>query len=1268
MQWNGFREVKVADEQYFKFPFFDNKEFDIDLDNKSILYASSFETNGIVDGNSLTTNIVYEVIPEAELFSLNKNKIPNSINIQIKSAFARDKIISLLTFSPIIKEGSIYKKVLKLTCNYNYVLQNRNTILSTNAIQNSVLSNGNWYRFYIEKSGIYIVTKSFLQSLGFDTNVDPRKIKIYGNGGRMLPLLNSQDYPIDLIENSIEFVGENDGVFNDNDFILFYAEGVDTWNDESLTSVNLYSNKSYYYVTSSGGMNGKRIQESIQPSGIANLTFNQYDAIKVYERDLFNVAKLGRRWFGESFKVNNNQNFNFQFSNLDVSVPLEIKINFASQSQNPTSFLIKANNQNLGTVNFAGINPASSFEAIENVLNATFSSSSNSINFQIDYNNGGVPSANGYLDFIKVKAKCNLSGNGQQFVFFNEAQETNIGIGEYVMNNAGSTPQVWDITDINNVAKYTNSGNNNLFSFKVNLGEKRKYITRPISGFGSPQKELISVVFNQNLKGNIFKDNQGNFQDIDYLIITPNFLVSQANTLANFHRVKSNLNVKVVTLENIYHEFSSGKQDVAAIRNFIKYVYWNASSPSQRVKYVNLFGDASYDYKNRITNNTNIVPIFHGFNPNASEVNNTSNMSLVATFMSDDFYGLMDDDEGLMLPNEADGIDIAVGRMLVNSNIQAAQMVNKVIEYYAESSYGKWRNNFMIYSDDADNSSDFFLQGYIDDIADELYTQKPFVNVKKIHTDSYIQVVNSGGERYPDAKNDFLNGIELGSLVINYFGHGNEEFLGRERLFERIEAQNLYNKFKYPLFITITCDFTRFDDPNRLTGGEFMYWNVNGGAIGLVATTREIFVNTGVDMNSSLTQFLYAYGSNNYPTIAEALRLAKVQSGSSNRRVVSYIGDPALKLAIPRPRVLLTKVNDIPVNQPMPVFQALALMKIEGEVVDENNAIIQNYNGDVAIQIFDKEINRTTLGNNGVTDGSGQLQTMDFVTLGETIVRGNASVENGKFEFSFVVPQDIKIPIGKGKISFYAKSNTPNLDNQTGYNLDIDVGGVNTLAESDNKPPTVRLFLNDESFASGGITNCSPILIAYLEDEHGINTASGIGHDIVAILDGDETNPYILNDYYETELDDFKKGKIRFPFRDLSPGFHTILFKAWDVYNNLITMEIQFNSICSNEGLQIDKVLNYPNPFSTYTEFWFTHNMPFETLDVQVQIFTITGKVVKTINQQVVTNGFLSRELKWDGRDDFGDKIGKGVYVYKLTVRSLSSGDQIEKYEKLVIL
>ncbi|MEP7094657.1 MAG: type IX secretion system sortase PorU, partial [Flavobacterium sp.] len=355
-----------------------------------------------------------------------------------------------------------------------------------------------------------------------------------------------------------------------------------------------------------------------------------------------------------------------------------------------------------------------------------------------------------------------------------------------------------------------------------------------------------------------------------------------------------------------------------------------------------------------------------------------------------------------------------------------------------------------------------------------------------------------------------------------------------------------------------------------------------------------------------------------------------------------------------------TKVNDVAVSGTIEDFKSLAKIKISGEITDENNNILSNYNGELSTSIFDKFITSTTLNNDG------NSPAMQFKTLGETIFRGNASVTNGLFEFSFIVPRDIRIPVNNGRISFYSKKNEI-LENQSGYNDIIKIGGINQNAPQDNISPKVQLYMNDETFVSGGITNGSPFLLAFLEDENGINTASGIGHDIIAVLDGDVSNPYVLNDYYQTKLNDYTNGNLRFPLRNLSTGMHTISFTAWDVYNNPVTSEIQF-IVVGDESLTLTHVLNYPNPFSTYTQFWFSHNRPYEPLEVQVQVMTITGKVVWTKNQTINTEGFLSREITWDGKDDFGDKIGKGVYIYKLTVKSSLTNKKAEKYEKLVIL
>lgn len=1252
IQWSEKSELSYGNFKY-NVPQIKSENFSFDISKRVISFNLNLAQTGLIDENSLQiSNIIYEDISVGELGDLNLKNIPNSINASLKSIISRDKIFAFISISPIIKNENSYKKVISFTYNFSNSTTSRNSqeTNTTQQLSNSVLASGDWYRFYVEKSGVYKVTKDFLKNLGFNVNVDPRKIKIYGNGGRMLPLLNSTFYPNDLAENAIQFIGESDGVFNDNDYILFYAEGVDNWNEESQTNSNLFASKSYYYVTVTGDL-GKRIQNFTQPTQASTLNITTFDDYQYHEVDLINIVRAGRQWFGEPFNINNVQEFTFEIPNIVTSSPVNLNVTVGSNAYNATTFKVESNGQLVGNINLTPISAGSGTELnIASLPSNTSIAASNLIKIKLTYDNAGVPSSNAYLDNIILKSKRNLTGYGKQFRFQYNGTNTLSGIASYQLNSASGISTVWDITDIYNITSIDNTTNQSNFSFKVPLGDTRKYIAIDLSDLYTPLKENSTRVANQNVKGTIFKNSQGVFQDIDYLIVTPEFLKPQADKLATFHSNYSRLNVKTVTLESIYEEFSSGKQDIAAIRNLIKYIYFNASNPTKRIKYVNLFGDASFDYKNRIPNNSNIVPIYHALN---------STTGGEASYASDDFFGYMDPTEG-NIGYFFGGIDITVGRMLVSNNTQAEEMINKVFEYNDLKSYGNWRNNYVAISDDSDKSSDASLQLKQNQLADRIVLEKPFINVKKVLLDSYVQESSAGGNRYPKAREDIFNAFEKGALVFNYLGHGGEDGLTGERIWEKSDGQNLSNQYKYPLFITITCDFSRFDNPYRPTAGEYTYWNPKGGAISMITTTRSIGQGSAEIFNDKLSEYLFSYGSNQYTSIAEALRLAKNSNPSSSSNVVFYIGDPALMLAIPKPKIRLTKVNDIPVTGTIPDLKSLAYIKLAGEVTDENNNLLPTYNGELAINIFDKNIIKATFNNDG------NSPPINFNTLGETIFRGNASVVNGQFEFGFVVPRDIKIPVGNGRVSFYSKKNSEFIDN-SGVDTTIKIGGINTLATADTTPPTVKLFMNDESFVNGGTTNESPFFLAFLEDENGINTASGIGHDIVAILDGNESEPYIINDYYETELDNYKKGKLRYPFRNLAPGIHTITFKAWDVYNNPISAEIQF-VVVSDDTMTLTNVLNYPNPFVNYTQFWFTHNHPYEPLEVQVQVMTITGKIVWSKNQVVFTEGFLCREITWDGKDDFGDKIGKGVYVYKLTVKSTVTNEQSEKFEKLVIL
>ena len=1176
----------------------------------------------------------------------------NKIEVKLKTSKSREKSFSFLEFSPILKINENYKIVKSFKLKYSFDnLKNISVIQS----QNSEMAVGSWYQFYIDQTGVYKIDKSFLDQLGINTNsIDPRKIRIFGHGGEMLPMNNTENFMLDPIENAIQVNGEEDGIFDNDDYIIFFAKGPDNYNSESDTHLNLYEEKTSYFI-SIGSFNGLRVNSFIEPDQPVDLIIDNYTNYQFHEIDEYNIAQIGRRWFGDRFDFESNKTFSFAFDNLIVSEPIDLKVSAAATSEVSTSMSININGSNTSTLYFGSIGDPILASGAN--YNSEIYSNSSTINVSLNYNNSGNPASTAFLDYISLEATCDLIYSGDQLIFHNNNINSLPSVVEYQIGSNQNNYNVWDVSDISNISEVSNSIENN-FSFKSNFSSENKFIAFSESNFLIPTIETNSFIENQNIKQTIFSDFQGNLSAPDYVIIARQDMLFQAERLAQINREKNNLSVKVIELQKIYNEFGSGNQDISAIRNFIRYIYHNQNN-GNNLKYLCLFGDASFDYKQRIPNNTNIIPSWLSLN----------SFSLSSSFISDDFYGMMDLNEGTM--SNSDKLDIAVGRILADNSQRSVVLVDKIESYYSTESFGDWRNKVIVISDDVDEPWENIIQSTSNEIADLISENKPFINTKKILIDSYEQQTSSGGERYPEVNSEILNGIKQGAIVINYFGHGGEDGIARERIFDKINAAAVKNPNRLNCFVSVTCEFTKFDNPNRETAGEFLYWNKDGGSVALITTTRQIFVSVGVEFNITLEQYLFSFGSDNYPSIAESLRLTKNDpaiSSTNQRRLVFFIGDPAMKLAIPEKEIRISKINGVDINNFQQPIKGLDLVNVEGQVYDKNGLFLENYSGILTSTVYDKNISRTTLANDNTTDGNGNLILLDFEILGEVLFRGKSSVENGEFQFSFVVPKDVRMEIDSGKFSFYAKDTSSNLD-KSGYNTSIQIGGVNEDAEEDSIGPEIQIFLNDESFVSGGITNESPNLIVKLSDNNGINTSSGVGHDILATIDSDDINAIILNNYYVADIDDYKNGTVNYQLDNLQPGQHTLKIKAWDVYNNSSISEVDFMVFNENEKLVLDNVLNYPNPFIDFTEFWFNHNSS-SLLDVKIEIFTISGRLVKTIigNTNFSGDSNFSRDFIWDGRDDFGDKVAKGVYVYKLSVRSELTNKQTSKIEKLVIL
>ena len=1057
----------------------------------------------------------------------------------------------------------------------------------------------------------------------------------------MLPL-KLDDRIETLYENAVIVEGEEDGSFDDEDYILFMAYANDTWNEESETYLNLYHDTAQYYITY-GTSFGKRAlvlegTDSPDADAVNNAVYTTF-----LEEDKHNLGSLGRRWFSQRFFDDQQESFTIETPNVASGTQIDVAARVASDGTETTSFSLTIGNDT-NTKSISGISdssvgsePNTSFYQIRGMIHLP-QNEAESITGKLSYASNGDLSAIGYLDFIIAQYKRDLDGAGGSFMFSLSSQDA---AQQLALASASTETCIWELGG--DVVHMPPAGAT-IFGSDVIVDEDSKFYLS--TAYKTPTYRRSTRV----LSPSSFLKDISTLPPITYLLITAEAFREEAELLVSHRKNVAGLSAKVVTVEEIYKAFSTGQQDIAAIRNFVRYLYF---SQGKKLKYLCLFGDTSYDYKKRTTDNDMVVPTFHALN----------SFSLTNSFMSDDFFTMLDENEGML--TSYDHMDIAVGRMVFSNASQARVLVNKVIDYESPTNRGSWNNSFTILSDDADifrNKDDFSLQVTLDALGDEIVRQKPLMNITKIHSDAYKQIASAGGDRYPEVETALANRLSQGTLVVNYFGHGGEDGLASEFVVDKDMALSLFHPGKYPLFITVTCEFSRFDNHTRPTAGEMLYQNPTGGAIGLISTTRQIFINRGVDYNKILSKYLFSYGSENYTSIAEALRLAKNEFTDANqKRVLFYIGDPALKLHIPKPEIAISKLNGVPIKDVPEAdrqFKALDKVTLAGEILGPSRVLQQDFNGTVTLQIFDKEVERSTLGND-------QNKTMNFKTLGEQVFEGLATVSNGLFSSTFVIPKDINLNIDKARISFIA-FNQDKTDSVGGFSDQFDIGGINTAAASDTQGPLINVFLENRSFTNGGKVFDSPMLIVDFEDENGINSSGGLGHDIIATLDNNQADPYVLNAYYSTILDDFTKGTLSYPLNDLELGQHSLTLRAWDTHNNPTTKTIIFTVIDSSE-IRIDNVFNSPNPVTNQTIFFVQHNRPRELLDVKISIFTVNGKRIWHSSQDVFSSSYMIDSLQWDATSYSGQKVNKGNYIYTIELISTLSSSKDIYSGKLIV-
>jgi hypothetical protein len=1215
--------------------------------------------------NPALSNVATAEISSSYFDNEQLQNIDADFRVEIESVQTDKKNYQVVTVFPFRKRNGKIERLLSFeilaVTSFNETNKNNYTYA-----EQSVLAEGDVYKIAIAKDGVYKIDRSFLESLGIPVaNLDPNTINIYGNGGSLLPEKNFVYKADDLLKNAIFIQGESDGVFNPSDYILFYGKGPDSWtlaHDNGINRKRWFHNKHYYsdsayYFIKINDSNPHRISTENE-NIVANRISDSFQDYLYVETDQYSPAKSGREFYGDLYDVVLSGSYTFSFPNVKTTEPASMDFSAIARTIGASSIFTATVQGNVNTVSIGNVTDSPTSQvARTGRINTSFLPTNGNFNVSVNFTKGNAD-AKGWLDYICMNATQQLKMQGTQMRF---RDTTSVGIGNItefqISEQSNAVNEIWDITNFTNPIRMTLNSSGSTSTWITRTDNLKEFVAFA-SSFFTPTP--IGKVENQNIHG---------WATTDLIIISSPVLLPVAEEIAAIHKAQGQ-SVEIATPIQIFNEFSSGNPDVMAFRQLVKMQYERANGGVRAPKNLLILGDGDYSRNKGIANH-------EGTNVLVFESNNS--LSPTSSYVSDDYFVMVSPRED---GNATGLLDIGIGRIPAGSLDEAYGYLGKLKAYLSEnnssnggayclgdvqdSPFGNWRNVVTFVSDDQDGSGGAYEQVHLNSsnsLANIVSTNHPEYDISKLYMDAFTQVSTPGGERYVDGEKAIQQRIQSGSLLVTYIGHGGEKGWAHERILDLPTIENFTNKYRLPVFLTATCELARYDDPEFKSAGERLVMNANGGAIAMLTTTRIVFSGENYEMD--LAFFEHALNSENgtVRTLGELNMLTKngVSIGNDSKPNFSLLGDPALTMAYPKFNVQTTHINSTELASFNDTLKALDEVEFRGKVTDSNGNFLNGFNGFIYPTVYDKE-SKVITQNNDQNGDEGQFQ--EFSSYNKIIYRGKASVTNGEFAFKFVVPFDINYSVDSARVSYYTVSGN---NDGHGYCNSFKIGSLNPNAQLNTVGPEISLYLNDSTFVSGGSTNTTPIILAKLKDENGINTVgNGVGHNLTAIIDGNSAKPIVLNDFYESDLDTYTSGEVRYPLSALSIGEHTLTVKAWDVFNNSNEETIQF-TVAEDSKIALSHLLNYPNPFTTHTSFIYEHNQACQQLDARVQIFTVSGKLVKTLESSFYSTGFRGQDIPWDGKDDFGNAIGKGTYIYKLELRN-EKGQRAESFQKLVIL
>ncbi len=1201
-------------------------------------------------GNSFAFNIVtdYYKTTESDLVTFGDYGLVRNLPVQTIKVFpvqfdaaannikVYNKIIFKVNFSSaatnktLVNDETISSLILNWSVAKNW---GERQLQSLQKVSNSFLADGTWFRFETNEEGIYRIDRTFLQNLGADVNnLNPRTLKIFGYGGTQIPenIFNYNNKG--LIENAIKIFGEEDGKFDASDYILFYARPTDFWEyDVDYRSIrrkkNFYSKRNFYWLTYAGA-NGKRISDK-QSLNITNGTPQTFTkAFRVYEKDSVNLGSTGREYFGEQIDVNlRSRTFINSVVGWVIGTPIDYKVRVAHTSTSSTRYRIEESGSQIYTNFIWGIDPHYDYGG-DDIAIATYRGGITDERSVLKISLlDPTTSTKMYLDYIEVSYNRQLRAANDNLLVF--SKDTTAVLDYTFTNFSSGGIQIFDVTDFSNVKLISSSvisGGQARFQAAEKANNVSKYYAVTSSAYKTPTNAI--KVENSNIRGTIAGS--------ELIIISPKELKTQAERYLKYRTKDSpnKMTAQIFYMDEILNEFSGGVLDPLAIRDFIKYAYdfWQIK-PS----YVLLFGDGSFDYLNTIKNNINFIPTYQ----------TQESLDEIYSYTSDDYY--------VRVSGNDYKADLAIGRLCVQNAKEADIAIDKIISYETVQSKGDWRTTITLIADDGptSESDDGSLHtSQSETIANEIIPK--YFSQNKIYLVAYPTAYVGSGRRKPDVNKAIINSINNGTLVLNYVGHGSPELWAHENVFEKSTSIPQLINSKYFFLTAATCDFGLYDDPLVQSSTEVMMNMKDAGIIAAFTAARVVFSQDNAELNDSLYKNLFSVKDfDNKPIrLGKAYFLTKQYIvNRENDEKFHLFGDPTIRLNLPIYPVSIDSVNGKS-SSVQTQISALSKVKIKGSVRTSDGKL-NPLNGEVLVSVYDSE-------------KSTHFQEMNYTVKqqGGLIFKGNASVTNGAFTTEFVVPKDISYENLNGKVvAYFSNLSTDGI----GFTNNIIVGGTDQSIANDNKGPEIEIFFDDTNFAGSYLVNPNFTLIAKLKDQTGLNTTgTGIGHKLEAILNDDPTKTFDLTNSFVGDLNSGgKSGLAKYNFNSMPFGDYKVKVKAWDVFNNLSTQESAFTVVSDEKGIVVRDVVNYPNPMTSSTTFTFQHNYN-SSFNVKIKIYTIAGRLIKIIEQADLLEKFV--KIDWDGRDEDGNLIGNGTYLYKLIVESMDGSIKQNILGKLSVI